>query len=72
MDEYFKTFSDRLFEHNKRGLQLWRSEVSSLYGNENAINHIHSVGHHAYSRSNIAKGDNNVYVNTFKKVGKVL
>ena len=53
MADYLETFSNRLSEHNKRGLVFMRDELASFYGNKNFVDSLHEIGHKSVKRSNI-------------------
>ena len=53
MADYLETFSNRLSEHNKRGLVFMRNELASFYGNQNFVDSLHEIGHNSFTRSNI-------------------
>ena len=71
MEDYIKTFANQIYEHNVRGLQSWRSEIASRYGNGDIFNQLRSVGHEAYARSNIEIQHKKAHIDRFNRVGKV-
>eukprot|EP00794_Sanderia_malayensis_P008626 gene8626-9556_t len=57
LKDYFETIERQLSEHNKRGLEYWRSDVSAFFDKGKLFNELHSIGQRAYARSNIPKKD---------------
>ena len=72
MNEYLQTFSNRLMMQNNQSLTYLRGELSSFYGMENFIEHLHGVGSNAISRSTINRAKRSKQINTLGDVGKVI
>eukprot|EP00794_Sanderia_malayensis_P021371 gene21371-23454_t len=70
LKDYFETIERQLSEHNKRGLEYWRSDVSVFFDKGKLLNELHSLGQRAYARSNIPKKD--AHVQSFNKVGETI
>ena len=69
LKDYFDTLSGQLSQHNKKGLEFWRSDVSAFFGNPNVLRELHQIGQNAYSRSQAA--GNEAHVRSFNNVGEV-
>eukprot|EP00794_Sanderia_malayensis_P008625 gene8625-9555_t len=51
LKDYFDTFERKLSEHNKRGLEYWRSDLSAFFDKGKLFNELHIIGQRAYARS---------------------